>query len=146
MAGAMKYVEQYGLESEADYPYKGVDGSCNYDASKVVTKDAGPVGVTVNSKAALTAAIAQQPVSVAIEADKFVFQFYTQGVLNSPNCGVNLDHGVLAVGYGTENGVDYILVKNSWGSSWGENGYVKIASVDGEGICGINEDPVYPQA
>lgn len=146
MAGAMDYVKEFGLMSEQDYPYTMKDGKCAYDASKVVTKDAGHQGVTVNSKAAITAAIAKQPVSVAIEADKFVFQFYTQGVLDSTQCGVNLDHGVLAVGYGTENGVDYILVKNSWGSSWGENGYVKIASVDGEGICGINEDPVYPKA
>jgi len=88
------------------------------------------------------ASIEAGPTSVAIEADKFVFQFYTSGVLNSTKCGTNLDHGVLAVGYGTENGEDYYLVKNSWNTSWGDQGYIKIGRTgDGEGICGIQMDP-----
>jgi C1A family cysteine protease len=62
---------------------------------------------------------------------------YKSGVLNNTNCGVNTDHDVLAVGYGVENGENYWLVKNSWGTSWGENGFIKIAAVEGEGICGI---------
>ena len=66
------------------------------------------------------------------------FQQYKTGVLDSENCGTNLDHGVLAVGYGSEGGKDYILVKNSWGSSWGDSGYIKIADKSGPGICGIN--------
>lgn len=83
------------------------------------------------------------PTSVAIEADKLVFQFYTSGIMNSANCGTNLDHGVLAVGYGTDGGQDYYLVKNSWASSWGDQGYIKIANNgDGNGICGIQMEPV----
>jgi len=66
--------------------------------------------------------------------------------LNSARCGTNLDHGVLAVGYGEENGVQYINVKNSWGSSWGDQGYIKIAVADGAGICGINQAASYPTA
>ena len=65
------------------------------------------------------------------------FQLYQSGVLNNTNCGVNTDHDVLAVGYGVEKGQKYWLVKNSWGVSWGENGFIKIAAVDGKGICGI---------
>ena len=87
--------------------------------------------------------IETSPTSVAIEADKLVFQFYSGGVLNSSNCGTNLDHGVLAVGYGTESGQDYYLVKNSWATSWGDNGYIKIANTgNGDGICGIQMDAV----
>ena len=89
-------------------------------------------------------AVAQQPVSVSIEADTAVFQMYTSGVFNSTACGTTLDHAVLTVGYGTDPvGGDYWLVKNSWGTSWGVNGYIKIARVAGQGICGIQMSPLY---
>jgi len=91
----------------------------------------------------MKAALAQQPVSVAIEADQMAFQAYTSGVISS-GCGTRLDHGVLAVGYGTMNGVEYALVKNSWGASWGDEGYVRI-SMDNNS-CGILNAASYPQA
>lgn len=84
------------------------------------------------------------PVSVAIQADSKVFQSYSSGILNSDECGTNIDHGVLAVGYGRENGLEYILVKNSWGPEWGDKGYIKIAVKDGQGICGINQQASQP--
>jgi len=62
---------------------------------------------------------------------------YTSGVMDSTACGTNLDHAVAAVGYGTEGGKDYYIVRNSWGASWGDQGYIKIAAVEGKGICGI---------
>jgi cathepsin L len=74
-----------------------------------------------------------------------VFQGYTSGILNSARCGTNLDHGVLAVGYGSQNGQDYYIVKNSWGASWGEKGFIRIAAVDGAGICGIQLDSSQPK-
>jgi C1A family cysteine protease len=91
------------------------------------------------------ASVQTGPTSVAIEADKMVFQYYTGGILDSTACGTNLDHGVLCVGYGTENGQDYYLVKNSWGTSWGDAGYIKMANTgNGAGICGIQMAAVRP--
>ena len=88
-----------------------------------------------------------QPVSVAIEADTRYFQSYSSGVLTSTSCGTNLDHGVLVVGYGEENGQKYWLVKNSWSATWGDKGYVKIArseSTNDPGVCGIAMQPSFP--
>jgi C1A family cysteine protease len=90
----------------------------------------------------MKAALDTQPLAVSIEADKMVFQTYSSGVLNSTKCGTNLDHAVLAVGYGTENGQNYWLVKNSWNTTWGDQGYIKLAVVDGKGICGVQMEPL----
>jgi C1A family cysteine protease len=103
--------------------------------------------VKANDQVSLKGAVALQPVSVAIEADTRYFQSYSGGVLTSTSCGTNLDHGVLIVGYGKENGIDYWLVKNSWSSSWGDEGYVKIERSDSTndiGICGIAAQPSFP--
>ena len=87
------------------------------------------------------AAIASQPISVAIEADKMVFQYYTSGIFDASTCGTNLDHAVALVGYGD----GYYILRNSWGTSWGEKGYMRIARTgDGVGICGVQMEPVYP--
>jgi len=94
----------------------------------------------------LRAAVSNQPVSIAIEADQNAFQGYGGGVLNDASCGTQLDHGVLIVGFGNDGSQDYWIVKNSWGASWGESGYIRIADVAGQGICGINMAAVYPSA
>merc|ERR1712232_1473189 len=90
----------------------------------------------------LKAAVSKQPVSVAIEADKSAFQLYKGGVLDNPACGTNLDHGVLVVGYGTGSGKNYWKVKNSWGATWGEQGYIRM--VRNSNQCGIAQQPSYP--
>ena len=102
--------------------------------------------VTANDVKQMKVALAKQPLAVAIEADKMVFQTYKSGVLDASECGTRLNHAVLAVGFGkdAEIGLDYWLVKNSWNTTWGDNGYVKLAIVDGEGICGIQMKPLYP--
>jgi len=90
------------------------------------------------------AAIAKGVVSVTVEADRSVFQRYTSGILNSTQCGTQMDHAIAAVGYGNLNGQDYYIVRNSWGGSWGDRGYINIAAVPGVGICGIQQVSVWP--
>ncbi|CAI6004744.1 unnamed protein product [Closterium sp. NIES-65] len=101
--------------------------------------------VPSNSEAGLKKALAAQPVSVAIEADRREFQFYSSGIFDG-ECGTDLDHGVLAVGYGTENGTDYWIVKNSWGPRWGDHGFIRLVrNVEAEeGQCGIAMQASYP--
>jgi cathepsin L len=139
---AFKYIESHKLETEADYGYTARDGSCSYVASKGVGAVASYKDVSRGSPSALKAAIAKGPVSVAIEADQTAFQSYHSGVITS-GCGQSLDHGVLAVGYGTLAGEDFFLVKNSWGSSWGDAGYVRIGA-GSSNVCGILSSASYP--
>ena len=145
---AFKYAESHWMESEKAYGYKAIPGHCNYDPKKGILKVKEIIDVQHNNDEQLTAAIVKTPVSVAIEADRYVFQFYSGGVIKSSNCGHNLDHGVLAVGYGTdEAGTPYYIVKNSWGANWGLQGYVLIErkSEEKEGVCGILSAPSYPK-
>ena len=146
MEGAFQWYKSNKTELESDYGYTARNGTCKETSYTGQFNSTGYKTVTANSSSALMASIQAGPTSVAIEADKSAFQMYTGGILNSTACGTSLDHGVLAVGYGTENGQAYYLVKNSWGSSWGDNGYVKIANNgDGAGICGIQLGAVRPK-
>ena len=144
MDDAFSYIMKNGLTTEAAYPYTGRDGSCIKVGSSV--KISGYKDVPANSQLALMSAIAQQPVSVAIEADQDVFQFYSSGVMTA-SCGNALDHGVLAVGYGRLGSLDYYKVKNSWGADWGMNGYILLGrgpQYGAAGQCGVQMDPSYP--
>ena len=148
MEGAFNYVIEHGQCSDSSYPYtsgSGTSGSCK--SCSAIAHMSSCSDVKPNDQISLKGALAQQPVSVAISADTRVFQSYTSGVITSSSCYTSLDHGVLAVGYGTENGIEYYLVKNSWGESWGDNGYVKIGrsdSTNDAGICGIAMDASFP--
>ncbi|KAG0601321.1 hypothetical protein M758_11G101800 [Ceratodon purpureus] len=140
-------IENGGIDTEKDYPYTAYDGRCDVSKknAKVVTID-GYEDVPENDEEALKKAVAGQPVSVAIEAGGRDFQLYTGGVFTG-HCGTDLDHGVLAVGYGTEKDLDYWIVKNSWGEYWGENGYLRmqrnLKDSNAFGLCGINIEPSY---
>jgi hypothetical protein len=140
------------LCSEADYPYvarKGLTCSTNCtDVPGSIVKTF--VDVPPGKPKALLAAIAMQPVSIAIQGDQFVFQFYKKGVLTDDACGSSgaIDHGVLAVGYGTDLDTNepYFLVKNSWGPSWGDAGYIKLGrkSKNEFGMCAILKMASFP--
>ncbi|CAL9164373.1 oryzain alpha chain-like [Musa acuminata AAA Group] len=139
-------VNNGGIDTEDDYPYRARDGSCDHNRknAKVVTID-GYEDVPENDEKALQKAVASQPVSVAIEAGGREFQFYQSGIFTG-RCGTELDHGVAAVGYGTENGTDYWIVRNSWGGDWGEAGYIRMErNVNAStGKCGIAMEASYP--
>merc|ERR1719399_1646242 len=151
--GLMDYAFTYvksngGIDTEADYAYHAEDGQCKKSKeSQHAVSITGYKDVRPDSESQLAAAVAQGPVSVAIEADQTGFQFYHSGVFSGP-CGTNLDHGVLAVGYGSEGGKDYWIVKNSWAETWGDKGYIMMArgSSGRKGLCGIAMQPSYPLA
>jgi KDEL-tailed cysteine endopeptidase len=144
---AVQYAAKNGLELESDYPYTAQDGSCKYDKSKTTQVASDYKYVTPKNANALKTALVAQPVSVLIEADQDVFQFYSSGVIKA-NCGANLDHAVLAVGYKKVGVLEAFIVKNSWGTEWGDQGYVYISTIaafnQGQGMCGILAQPVIP--
>lgn len=137
-----RYVYSMGLESEADYPYTALNDECKFDASKVVTRVSGHTSIASEDESSLLDAVATVgPISVLMDAR--YLSDYSSGIYQNDFCdSEDLDHAVLIVGYGSENGQDYWMVKNSWGSTWGDNGYFKI--VRGTNECGIAEDSVYP--
>ncbi|KAF4746510.1 hypothetical protein FOZ63_015701 [Perkinsus olseni] len=158
MNESFRYVADHGLGAEKDYPY--VSGilpvppgglppvlPCAKDAKKDVIKShtIGYVNMKPNSKPSLLAAVARiGPVSVALNGGSQAFQHYGKGVLDS-GCPPTINHGVLAVGYEMDADKPYYLVKNSWGTGWGEEGYIKIAIDDSaDGVCGILLDPSCP--
>lgn len=135
-----------GITTEQDYPYRGKDGTC--DRNKLSQHSVTITGykmVPQSNPKALQEAIAKQPVSVAIDASDYAFQLYGGGIFSN-YCGKNLNHGVTAVGYGGKGNEKYWLVKNSWGESWGEAGYIRMKrdSSDKSGICGITMEASYP--
>lgn len=144
-ASAFFYAKYNPQELEKDYQYTAKDGKCKADTSKEVVSATDYTNVPPSSDSQLKAAIDAQPTCVAVEADTD-FQYYKSGILNAKNCGTNLDHAVTAVGYGSDSdGNQYYIVRNSWGASWGEDGYIRMAAgTDGDGVCGILLDSVRP--
>lgn len=141
MTSAFEYVMEKGICTEEDYPYHAKDEDCKDDKCTAAVHIKGYEEVAPYDGAALKQAVSKAPVAVAVEADSAVFQLYTGGVIDSTACGTSLNHGVLAVGFTDE----YWIVKNSWGPSWGDEGYLKIAYKEsGAGICGINQMNSYP--
>jgi cathepsin L len=147
MTQAFAYIQSNkGIDTEDSYPYTAQDGKCAFNPATVGATDAGYTDITAQDEDALTTAIATVgPISVAIDASQTSFQFYASGIYTDPNCSsTELDHGVTAVGYGS-NGKDqdFYIVKNSWGTSWGDKGYILMAR-NQNNMCGIATMSSYP--
>jgi len=144
MTSAFKYVQaNKGIDTEQSYPYTAKTGTCHYSAANSGATITSYKTIASGSETALANAISNQPIAVAIDASKNSFQLYKSGVYYEPTCSSSsLDHGVLAVGWGTST-ADYYIVKNSWGTSWGTAGYIQMARGRSNN-CGIATQAAYP--
>jgi len=139
---AMEYSAKHGMALEKLYPYHAYQSQCNIPKNiSLINTNTGYECVEQKSVEQMQAAVVQQPVSIAVEADQSSFQFYSSGVVTS-GCGDSLDHAILIVGFDlTQEGSNYWIVKNSWGADWGNQGYIWIGADDsanqGYGVCGI---------
>jgi len=129
---------------EYSYTYTARDGACKYNPNATTgIVSYGYVNVASQDVNQMKAALAIKPLSVSIEADQPSFQSYRGGIFNGA-CGTSLDHATNVVGWGAENGVEYWIMRNSWGTSWGEQGYMRLQIVNGAGVCGIQLAALYP--
>jgi len=139
-SAVFKFLNAKGCATLQSYPYTGVLGSCKAFSKAVVSVS---TYVNVAGETGLLTAAGIGSVVVQIEADTQAFQFYTSGVFDNSGCGTNIDHGVVVVGYGTQGTTPYWIVRNSWGASWGEKGYIRM--VRGKNMCAIGSGgPIYP--
>eukprot|EP00094_Tigriopus_californicus_P005518 TCALIF_05315-PC protein Name:"Similar to Cp1 Cathepsin L (Drosophila melanogaster)" AED:0.20 eAED:0.21 QI:41/0.45/0.33/1/0.54/0.5/12/28/835 len=146
MDGAFKYIkENGGIDTEKAYPYEGALDDCRYQVKTKGASDMGFVDLPKGDEQKLKEAVATTgPVSVAVDASHETFQFYSHGVYDEPHCRPDaIDHGVVVVGYGSENGTDFWLVKNSWGTKWGDAGFIKMTR-NKQNQCGIATKASYP--
>jgi len=148
MDQAFEFIIDNGLCTNLSYPYVAQQDECQKDQCEPVVKLTNYSDIEQNNEKVLKRAVYQQPVSVAIQANKRSFQMYQSGIYSDLDCGFQLDHGVLLVGYGYDllNDMDYWIIKNSWGPTWGENGYIRIQrNIDDErGLCGVAMQPSIP--
>uniref|UniRef100_A0A8C2D7J7 Cathepsin 12 n=1 Tax=Cyprinus carpio TaxID=7962 RepID=A0A8C2D7J7_CYPCA len=138
MANAYDYVIHKGLESSDSYPYTSAVSHLRYSALDYSFIPAGDEQALADAVATIG------PITVAIDADHPSFLFYSSGIYKESNCNPNnLNHAVLVVGYGSEGGKDYWIIKNSWGTGWGEGGYMRMIR-NGKNTCGIASYALYP--
>ncbi|KAL1834105.1 hypothetical protein ACET3Z_003756 [Daucus carota] len=148
--GAMEptydFIRDNGVSTESDYPYRGQQGYCQNAASNPAVQIGGYEDVPRYSESQMLLAVAHQPIAVAVSGGDYYFKYYNSGIMDM-ECSSGVNHAVAVVGYGvTDDGQKYWIVKNSWGSNWGDNGYIYIARDVGDprGLCGIATDPSYP--
>ncbi|CAG5124515.1 unnamed protein product [Candidula unifasciata] len=143
---ALRYIiNNTGIDTEESYPYIDMEEKCQFNRTSIGATIKSFKDVEHGSEDALQKAVAEiGPVSVGIDASGDDFRFYAGGIYNPSCCSTTeLDHAVLAVGYGNENGTDYWIVKNSWGEYWGEHGYIRM-SRNKNNQCGIATQAAYP--
>ncbi|CAB0021060.1 unnamed protein product [Nesidiocoris tenuis] len=147
--GMVDWAYQYmmrtgGVMLDSDYPYNVEEGVCQFDEKKIVASISNYGEIKNGSEISLQEAVAKfGPISVSIDSSLFEWNYYTTGVFDSPYCSTDVDHAVLVVGYGTENGTDYWLVKNSYGNTYGDHGYIKMAR-NKNNLCAIANYANFP--
>jgi cathepsin L len=142
---AMKYLKTHPQELESDYPYAPRNRRCAYSSAKGKVKVTAINYITNKSISAMKASISTGPTCVGVNASDRRFNGYSGGILNVSNCSPNQDHAVTAVGFGAASGKNFFIVRNSWGRSWGESGYIRMsADVGGAGVCGVLIDATRP--
>ncbi|KAK8808566.1 hypothetical protein WA158_008467 [Blastocystis sp. Blastoise] len=146
MTNAFTYmIHNGGICSEEEYPYQGIDQTCKDKQCSPVATIQKYADVQVNSGSSLVDILSKQPVSVAVDASSPEFQLYKSGTLNTDTCGTQLNHGVTAIGYNLEANPPYLIIRNSWGTEWGDHGYIHIKyESEGAGMCGVNKMASYP--
>ncbi|XP_047093410.1 zingipain-2-like [Lolium rigidum] len=146
MTSAFQYiVDNGGIATENAYPYVPAQGTCNSGGMQPAATIRSYENVPANDEDALAVAVANQPVSVGIDGKGQSFHLYSSGIMTGDACGTEMNHAVTVVGYGVEqDGTSYWLLKNSWGQSWGEGGYMKLER--GTGACGVAMMASYPVA
>jgi len=139
------YYETHYVMTESSYAYTATDGRCKYSANdNTGVLSTSYTWVTANDADAMKTALNTHVLSVAIQANQLSFQLYSGGVFTNTKCGTNLDHATNVVGWGTDSTYgDYWIMRNSWGTSWGYYGYMQVQIVAGNGLCGIQMEPVY---
>ena len=148
ISNSLQYIANNGLCALSTYPYTSSKGACAAASCSRITKTNGYRNVPSNSQSAFETALRTVPVVVAVDAGTQAWQFYKSGVVTS-SCGTSLNHAVLAIGFGTDSstGISYWRIKNSWGTSWGENGYIRLgrgSQYGSQGTCGVLMQPSYP--
>jgi hypothetical protein len=148
MEFSYNYLKTSKAQTWASYPYTGTAGSCKYSEVNGIVNTIGYRYAASKDPNSMIAALKVQPLAVGVAGDKSAFQLYSSGILSSSTCGTSLNHAIVLVGYGqSSSGTPFWIAKNSWGTSWGESGYVRILRdtvAGGAGICGINLYVVYP--
>ncbi|CAG9313014.1 unnamed protein product [Blepharisma stoltei] len=141
---SFQFAMAHGLTSNTNYPYKGTKGKCTTKAqNQPVANIISYQTAEANAPNNLMGLVVQQPITVVVQSNQAAWRMYTGGII-SQDCGTDVDHSVLIVGFDNTNNPPYWIVKNSYGPSWGESGYLRIAITSGEGVCGINLYPAYP--
>jgi len=146
MDDAFQYIiKNHGIDTESSYPYRATGpNKCEFKSADIGATISSFHDISSGSESALQTGVDKTPVSVAIDAGHNSFQLYKSGVYYEPACSpTQLDHGVLAVGYGSEGNSDYWVVKNSWGTDWGMAGYIQM-SRNRNNNCGIATAASYP--